>query len=59
MEVLKGTKTQPSVVKVTPRFKWPVLGDDGPDAKAVEEFYKKYEDLCRLANDGRARHEPH
>eukprot|EP00969_Alexandrium_andersonii_P217553 9610064-Alexandrium_andersonii.AAC.1 len=45
MEV-KGTKTQPSVVKVTPTFKWPILGDDGPDAKEVEEFYDKYEDLC-------------
>eukprot|EP00969_Alexandrium_andersonii_P001630 71467-Alexandrium_andersonii.AAC.1 len=53
MEVLKGSKTQPLVVKVTPTFKWPILGDDGPDAKEVEEFSEKYEDLWRLANDGR------
>eukprot|EP00969_Alexandrium_andersonii_P256817 11354067-Alexandrium_andersonii.AAC.1 len=53
MEVLKGNRTQPSVVKVAPTLKWPILGDDGPDAKEVEEFYEKYEDLCRLANDGR------
>eukprot|EP00969_Alexandrium_andersonii_P210672 9305687-Alexandrium_andersonii.AAC.1 len=39
IEVLKGTKTQPSVVKATPTFKWPILGDDGPDAKEVE-FYE-------------------
>ena len=30
-----------------------MLGDDGPDAKDIEEFYDKYEDLCGLANDGR------
>eukprot|EP00969_Alexandrium_andersonii_P218307 9641562-Alexandrium_andersonii.AAC.1 len=53
MEVLKGAKTQPPVVKVTPTFKWPMLGDDGPDAKGVEEFYEKCEGLCRLANIGR------
>ena len=29
------------------------MGDDGPDAKEVDEFFDKYEDLCRLANDGR------
>eukprot|EP00969_Alexandrium_andersonii_P341559 15097697-Alexandrium_andersonii.AAC.1 len=39
MQVLKGTKTQPSVAKVTPTFKWPILRDDGPDAKEAEEFY--------------------
>eukprot|EP00969_Alexandrium_andersonii_P365650 15466732-Alexandrium_andersonii.AAC.1 len=39
MEVLKGTQAQPSVVKVPPTFKWPILGDDGPGAKEVEEFY--------------------
>eukprot|EP00969_Alexandrium_andersonii_P267108 11804194-Alexandrium_andersonii.AAC.1 len=53
MQVLKGGKTQPSVAKVTPTFKWPILGDNGPDAKGVEEFYEKYEDSRRLANDGR------
>eukprot|EP00969_Alexandrium_andersonii_P012626 550204-Alexandrium_andersonii.AAC.1 len=40
MEVSKGTKTQPSVAKATPTFKWPILGDDGPVAKEVEEFYE-------------------
>eukprot|EP00969_Alexandrium_andersonii_P231878 10239930-Alexandrium_andersonii.AAC.1 len=38
MQVLKGNKAQPSVLKVTPSFKWPILGDGGPDAKEVEEF---------------------
>eukprot|EP00969_Alexandrium_andersonii_P052754 2317590-Alexandrium_andersonii.AAC.1 len=38
MQVLKGSKAQPSVVKATPTFKWPILGDDGPGAKEVEEF---------------------
>ena len=28
-------------------------GGDGPDAKEIEEFYEKYEDLCRLANGGK------
>ena len=42
-----------SVVKVQPTFKWPRLGDDGPDSKDIEEFYEKYEDLCNLANDGK------
>eukprot|EP00969_Alexandrium_andersonii_P242275 10699987-Alexandrium_andersonii.AAC.1 len=37
MEVLRGTKTQPSVAKVTPTFQWPILGDDGPGAKKVED----------------------
>ena len=45
--------TRHSTIKVSPTFKWPTLGDDGPDSKEVEEFYEKYEDLCRLANDGR------
>merc|ERR1712026_449271 len=49
----KTREHKASVVKITPTFKWPVLGDDGPDAKEVEEFFDKYEDLCRLANDGR------
>eukprot|EP00969_Alexandrium_andersonii_P264009 11669204-Alexandrium_andersonii.AAC.1 len=53
MQVLKGSKTQRSVAKVTPTFKWPILGDDGPDAKEAEEFYEKCEDLRRLPNDGR------
>ena len=35
---LKSKETKHSVVKITPTFKWPVLGDDGPDAKEVEEF---------------------
>eukprot|EP00969_Alexandrium_andersonii_P105633 4660418-Alexandrium_andersonii.AAC.1 len=39
-EVLNGSKTQPSVAKVTPTFVWPILGDDGPDAQEVEEFYE-------------------
>ena len=50
---LKPKDQRHSVVKITPTFRWPVLGDDGPDAKEVEEFYEKYEDLCRLANDGK------
>ena len=45
--------TRHSTIKVSPTFKWPTLGDDGPDSKEIEEFYEKYEDLCRLANDGR------
>ena len=45
--------TRHSTIKVSPTFKWPTLGDDGPDSKEIEEFYDKYEDLCRLANDGR------
>eukprot|EP00969_Alexandrium_andersonii_P138263 6114347-Alexandrium_andersonii.AAC.1 len=53
MEVLKGNRTQPSVAKATPTFWWPILGDDGPDAKEVEEFCENYEDLRCLANDGR------
>ena len=47
------TQTKSSVIKITPTFRWPTLGDDGPDSKDIEEFYDKYEDLCRLANDGR------
>ncbi len=39
-------------MKASPTFKWPTLGDDGPDSKETEEFYDKREDLCRLANDG-------
>ena len=50
---LKSKEVRHSTIKVSPTFKWPTLGDDGPDAKEVEEFYEKYEDLCRLANDGR------
>ena len=50
---LRSKDQKHSVVKITPTFRWPILGDDGPDAKEVEEFYEKYEDLCRLANDGR------
>ena len=38
--------TKHSTIRVTPTFKWPVLGDDGPDSKEIEEFYEKYEDLC-------------
>jgi hypothetical protein len=52
-QALKSKETRHSTIKVSPTFKWPILGDDGPDAKEVEEFYEKYEDLCRLANDGR------
>ena len=52
-QALKSKETRRSTIKVAPTFKWPILGDDGPDAKEVEEFYEKYEDLCRLANDGR------
>ena len=50
---LQSKDQKHSVVKITPTFRWPILGDDGPDAKEVEDFYEKYEDLCRLANDGR------
>jgi hypothetical protein len=46
-------ETRHSVVKVSPTIRWPVLADDGPDSKDVEEFYDKYEELCSLANDGR------
>jgi hypothetical protein len=52
-QALKSKDGRHSTIKVSPTFKWPILGDDGPDAKEVEEFYEKYEDLCRLANDGR------
>ena len=52
-QALKAKETRHSTIKVSPTFKWPTLGDDGPDSKEVEEFYDKYEDLCRLANDGR------
>ena len=50
---LRTKEQKHSVVKITPTFRWPLLGDDGPDANEVEDFYEKYEDLCRLANDGR------
>ena len=40
------------VFKVQPTFKWPVLGDEGPDAKEIKEFYDKYEQVCGLCNDG-------
>ena len=52
-QALKSKEVRHSTIKVSPTFKWPTLGDDGPDSKEVEEFYEKYEDLCRLANDGR------
>ncbi len=52
-QVPKSKDGRHSTIKVSPTFKWPLLGDDGPDAKEVEEFYEKYEDLRRLANDGR------
>ena len=37
----KNSDGRHSVVKVNPTFKWPRLGDDGPDSKDVEEFYEK------------------
>ena len=53
-EALKSKGTgKHSTIKISPTFKWPQLGDDGPDSKEIEEFYEKCEDLCRLANDGR------
>ena len=55
---LKTKEQKHRVVKTTPTLRWPLLGDDGPDAHEVEEFYERHEDLCRLANDGRG-HERH
>ena len=35
---LKLKDNKHSVVRIQPTFKWPKLGDDGPDSKDVEEF---------------------
>eukprot|EP00969_Alexandrium_andersonii_P248643 10987284-Alexandrium_andersonii.AAC.1 len=59
MSVLKGNKTQPSVVKVTPTFKWPILGDDGPDAKEVEEGVLREVRGPVPSGQRWPRHEPH
>ena len=50
---LRAKETRHSTIKVSPTFRWPSLGDEGPDSKEIEEFYDKYEDLRRPANDGR------
>jgi hypothetical protein len=38
---LKANETTHSTIKVSPTFKWPTLGDDGPDSKEVEETSMK------------------
>jgi hypothetical protein len=52
-KALSYRDTRHSTISVSLTFKWTTFGDDGPDSKKIEEFYGKYEDDCRLANDGR------
>ena len=46
-------KPKQSVIQVTPQLKWPILGNEGPKSRQIQEFYDKYERICGLANDGR------
>ena len=48
----KKDKKKSSVIQVNPVIHWPKLGDDGPEARQITEFYEKFERLCGLANDG-------
>ena len=50
--VLDKPKVPGSTIKVEPKVYWPKLGDDGSGGNEVEDFYKKFEGICGLANNG-------
>jgi hypothetical protein len=47
-----GTKKLSSTIRINPTIKWPMLSDDRPDSKDVEEFFERFDETCALANDG-------
>jgi hypothetical protein len=47
-----GAKKLSSTIRINPTIKWPMLSDDGPDSKDVEEFFERFDETCALANDG-------
>ena len=48
----RGSKQGSAVIQVNPKVIWPMLGDDGPGGREVEDFYKRYEEVCGIARDG-------
>ena len=39
--VLGKPKVPASTIKIEPKVIWPILGDEGPGGREVEEFYEK------------------
>ena len=49
----RGSKRNTAgVIQINPKVTWPMLGDDGPGGREVEEFYDWYEEICGIARDG-------
>ncbi len=52
-QLLHQKDTKRSTIRVTPQVRWPTLGDNGPWDKNVDEFFRKLDATCQLANDGK------
>ena len=46
-------KDLPSCIRFESPLQWPTLGDDGPGGQEVKDFYKKFEQNCKVASSGR------
>ena len=52
MERLAQPKGAQSTIRVEPKVSWPRLSDDSTGPKDAEEFFKKFEGITGLANNG-------
>ena len=50
--VVSHRQAKNSTIRIEPKVSWPKLGDDGPGGDEVEEFFKEFERVVSLANDG-------
>ena len=46
-------QTLSSTIRINPLVKWPMLKDDGPDSREIDDFFDKFDEIAQLANDGR------
>ena len=45
-----------STIRIQPHVAWPKLGDGSTEPTAAEDFFKRLENRCRLANNGKGMH---